>query len=88
MLPYGYALYETGRVLDDLAIMRGALRAGDRARRTGPRARTRSACDRSEILADPAVDLDEARAIAEEAIETFTELGDEAGLARPSGDSA
>ena len=30
---------------------------------------------------DPDVDLDELRRIVEEAIETFTELGDEPGLA-------
>ena len=82
MLPYGYALYESGRVLDNLAVNEELY---ERATALGARGLASHALGLragAEILADPALDLDEARAINEEAIETFTELGDEAGLAQ------
>ena len=61
---------------------RRALRAGNRARRATASPRTRAARSAAVELFDADVDLDESWAIAEEAIETFTELGDEAGLAQ------
>jgi class 3 adenylate cyclase/tetratricopeptide (TPR) repeat protein len=82
MLPFGYALHESGGDLDHKGFYRDLYEqaAGLGERRLA--AHARSLLTGSEILSDPFLDLDEARAVDLEAIETFTELGDEAGLAQ------
>ena len=75
---YAYAVHETGRVLEGEAIKNELY---ERATALGERGLAAHARVGRGVFTDPNVDLDEARAIAEEGIEMFTELGDEAGLA-------
>jgi class 3 adenylate cyclase/tetratricopeptide (TPR) repeat protein len=81
LLPYAYAVAETGRGLEARSIVgelyERATSLGER--RLAMHARISSLEDN---FWDPEIDFDERRAIYEEGIETFTALGDEAGLAR------
>ena len=80
MLPYRYALLQSGRTLEALAIWDELYERATALGERGLAARARVSRTSFQIF-NPGVDLDEVRAIAEEGIETFTELGDEAGLA-------
>ena len=71
MLPYGYALGESGRDLERRAVDEELYERATALGERRPRARTPSASSPSEILRIP-TSTDEARAIDEEAIETFT----------------
>jgi class 3 adenylate cyclase/predicted ATPase len=82
LLPYGYSLRESGRVREAVANWD---ELDERATVLGERGLAAHArCSRAmEVLsADLEKDIDELRAITEEGLETFTELGDEAGLAK------
>ena len=80
MRPYTHALYQAGRILEALAnsdeLYERATALGERGLAAYARV-FRAGHD----IFNPGGDLDEAWTIGEEAIETFTELGDEAGLA-------
>ena len=85
LLPYGYAAQRVGANAGGPGDLRRAVRAGNRARRTRPR-RARARQLVSSDSGRPGRRPRRGRAaIAEEVIETFAELGDEAGLARPTG---
>jgi class 3 adenylate cyclase/tetratricopeptide (TPR) repeat protein len=81
LLPYAYAVAEAGRGLDarsiEAELYERATALGER--RLAMHARISSL---GNDFWDPGLDFDERRALYEEGIETFTALGDEAGLAK------
>jgi DNA-binding SARP family transcriptional activator len=81
LLPQSYAVHQTGRALEARKL-RGELfeRATAREER-GLAAHARGWELVARLASDPAVDLDEAASICEQALETFAELRDDAGLA-------
>jgi class 3 adenylate cyclase/tetratricopeptide (TPR) repeat protein len=79
-LPYGYAVGESGRVLDAETMYNELY---EQATALGERRLAMHAhISRHGEFWSPEVDFDERRAIYEEGIDTFTALGDEAGLAK------
>jgi class 3 adenylate cyclase/tetratricopeptide (TPR) repeat protein len=81
MLPYGYALHESGRVREHRAVNDDLYERATARGQRGLAARAHGLRTGSEILSDPCPNLDELQAINEEGLEIFTELGDEVGLA-------
>src|SRR5207253_4129483 len=82
LIPYGYAVGESGRGVEARAIW---VELYERATALGERGLAAHA--RGKIVSnlqwdDPDVVLEDSRAIFEELIKTFEELGDESGLAK------
>jgi class 3 adenylate cyclase/tetratricopeptide (TPR) repeat protein len=81
LVPYAYAVGESGRGVEarsiDEELYERATALGERRLAMHARLSTHG-----EGFWDPAIDFDERRALYEEGIETFTALGDEAGLAK------
>jgi hypothetical protein len=81
MLPYGYALYESGRALESKAVNQELYQRATALGERGVAAHALGLYTGSELLSDLELDYQVVRRINQEAIETFTELGDEVGLA-------